>query len=110
MRYSQLINKVEILSKVNTILRFGSYPELIDKSDEESRMILDNLTGRYLYRDVLEFETLKKSDKIIRLLQLLSFQVGSEVSINELATKLGINRLTVDRYSIYLKKLMLFSV
>ena len=101
---SRKITKVELLSKVETILRFGSYPELFNKGEEESKIYLDNLTSRYLYRDVLEFETIKKSDKILRLLQLLAFQIGSEVSITELATKLGINRGTVERYLDLLEK------
>lgn len=101
---SKEINKVEILSKVNTILRFGSYPELFNKSEEESKIILDNLTSKYLYKDVLEFETIRKSDKLVKLLRLLAFQVGNEVSTNELATNLGINRGTVERYLDLLEK------
>ena len=96
--------RVEILSVAGNILRFGLYPELIGKGEDESKMILDNLTSRYLYKDVLEFETIKKSDKIIRLLQLLAFQVGSEASINELSMKIGINRNTVERYLDLLEK------
>ena len=101
---SEKTGKVEILSGVGNILRFGLYPELIGKGEDESKMILDNLTSRYLYKDVLEFETIKKSDKIIRLLQLIAFQVGSEASINELSMKIGINRNTVERYLDLLEK------
>jgi uncharacterized protein len=100
----QRFTKVEILSYVNSMLRFGLYPDIFGKDEEMSKITLDNLTSRYLYRDVLEFETVKKSDKILRLLQLLSFQIGNEVSINELSKNLGINRATVERYIDLLEK------
>jgi uncharacterized protein len=100
----QKFSNVEILYSVNSILRFGLYPDIFGKDDDTSKITLDNLTSRYLYKDILEFETIKKSDKIIKLLQLLSFQVGNEVSINELSKSLGINRTTVERYLDLLEK------
>jgi uncharacterized protein len=100
----QKFSNVEILYSVNSILRFGLYPDIFGKDDDTSKITLDNLASRYLYKDILEFETIKKSDKIIKLLQLLSFQVGNEVSINELSKSLGINRTTVERYLDLLEK------
>ena len=56
------------------------------------------LTEDYLYKDVLELENIRYHHKIRDLLRLLAFQIGSEVSINELATTLGLSRDTVYRY------------
>ncbi len=96
--FPQLQNQLEFF------LRFGSYPEIVDKSEQDAIILLDNLTGKYLYKDIFEFEQIRKSDKLVKLLQLLSFQVGNQVSIHELSTQLGINRETVERYIDLLEK------
>lgn len=88
--------KVE--GSLENILRFGSYPKIFGKSEEEMRLDLDDLVSKYLYRDILEFEKIKKSGLIFNMCQLLALQVGSEISYQELAEKLGINRLTVIKY------------
>ena len=58
----------------------------------------------YLYRDVLEYQSVKSPDVLRRLLQALALQVGNEVSYNELAGLLGIDRATVERYVALLEK------
>ena len=77
-------------------LRFGMYPGVVT-SDDPAGTILE-IASSYLYRDVLEYQTIKNPDVLRRLLQALALQVGSEVSYNELATLLGIDKATVDRY------------
>ncbi len=57
-----------------------------------------------MYQDILEFEQVKKPEFLLKLLQLLAFQLGGEVSKHELATKLSINRETVERYLDLLEK------
>jgi len=88
--------KVEAV--LENLLRFGSYPKIFGKSEEEMKLDLDDLVSKYLYKDILEFEKIKKSKLIFNMCQLLALQVGSEVSYEELAVKLGINRLTVMKY------------
>ncbi len=75
---------------------FGSYPEVVTSADR--RRLLANLASDYLFKDVLQLGLVKTPELIRKLLQLLAYQVGSEVSVNELATNLGISRATVDRY------------
>ena len=79
-------------------MRFGLYPEVIDQTEDVARRRLDELVSTYLYKDVLTFSGMKNSKLIVNLLQLLALQIGSEVSYNELATTLGIDRLTVIKY------------
>lgn len=88
----------EIESRLENLLRFGSYPEIIDQTEDIARRRLDELVSTYLYKDVLAFGGMRNSKLIVDLLQLLALHVGSEVSYNELATKLGIDRLTVIKY------------
>ncbi|MCF6243361.1 MAG: DUF4143 domain-containing protein [Bacteroidales bacterium] len=47
---------------------------------------------------------IKKSDKLIRLLKLLAYQIGEMVSYNELANELDIDALTVEKYIDLLEK------
>lgn len=51
-----------------------------------------------LFKDIVAFESIRNSDKIRRLLMMIAFQIGKEVSLSELATNLGIARQTVERY------------
>ena len=76
-------------------LVYGSYPDVINHVGEE-RLILNELANSYLYKDILMFDKIKKSDKLVKLLQALAFQMGSEVSYNELSQTCGLDPKTVE--------------
>lgn len=78
-------------------LVYGSYPAVVNSVGEE-REVLQELTDSYLYKDIFMFDKIKKSEKIVKLLQALAFQIGSEVSYNELAQICGLDSKTVDSY------------
>ncbi len=78
-------------------LIYGTYPEVVTNPGKEKE-ILRQLTDSYLYKDILMWERLKKPEKLVKLLQLLAFQVGSEVSYNELAKNLEMDNQTVEKY------------
>jgi uncharacterized protein len=86
------------------LLRFGSYPAVASGKVEDLVGYLLEVAGNYLYKDALEYDQVKKPDILVKLLQLIAFQVGNEVSYNELATKLEVNRDTVIRYIDLLEK------
>jgi len=95
----------ELESNLETRLVYGSYPEIFSQTGHlEKTNYLSNLTNTYLYKDLLEFGDIRNSSKIRDLLKLLAFQIGSEVSLSELATSLEISRTTVDRYLDLLEK------
>lgn len=94
----QKYNRFEISAKLNNIIRFGSYPEIFFLPEKEAMSRLDEISSNYLYKDILSFEGIKKSSIIVNLLQLIALQLGSEVSYQEIATQLGISRLTVQKY------------
>lgn len=77
-------------------MNFGSYPEVVT-SDNPLR-VLRELSSDYLWKDVLQTGMIKTPDLIKRLLMLLAHQVGSEVSVNELANQLQMARATIERY------------
>ncbi|KWW29700.1 MAG: hypothetical protein AUK63_1300 [bacterium P3] len=76
---------------------YGSYPDVVCSPGSE-REVLNNLTDSYLYKDILIWERIKRPDKIVRLLQALAYQVGSEVSTNELSRMVELDRATVEKY------------
>jgi len=100
----QELSNAELVSGIDNFLRFGLYPEIIRYDEDRAKLLLNNLISRYLYKDVLEFESLKKPDLIVKLLQLLAFQIGIELSMNELSVQLGVTRKTVERYLDLLEK------
>ena len=100
----QAFNPVERQAQLDFWLRFGLYPDIAFASEADARTLLDNLSSRYLYQDVLEFENLKRADVLVQLLQLLALQIGQLVSYHELATTLKISSQTVERYIDLLEK------
>ncbi len=84
-------------------LIYGSYPDVYN-NQEIAETLLKNLTNQYLYKDVLIWKDIRKPELLDKLLKLLSFQVGSEVSINELANKLHVKSETVETYIDLLEK------
>ena len=86
-------------------LIFGTYPEaLIIESRSQRENYLAELVSSYLYKDMLDFGDIKKSDKTVDLLRLLAFQIGQEVAIAELALNLALDRTTVEKYLDLLEK------
>ena len=92
-------NKFELTDMLPERLIYGSYPELFAlEGSVIKRDYLRNLVTSYLYKDILEIGNIRYSSKLSDLLKLLAFQVGQEVSYNELGTQLGISKDTVISY------------
>ncbi len=95
----------EFEEKLEEYLIYGTYPEIItheDQAQKEKRII--EIKDSALIKDLLVFQRVKRSRLVIDLLKLLAFQVGSEVSCNELGERLGLNEKTVRRYLDLLEK------
>ena len=73
-------------------------------SNEDRELYLKELIASYLFKDILQLEGVRHADKLLRLLQALAFQIGGEVSVAELGTRLGMSRNTVERYLDLLEK------
>lgn len=76
---------------------YGMYPDVINNFGDE-KDILKQLTDSYLYKDLLSYGGIRKPEILEKLLRALAFQIGSEVSYNELAQLLGIDKKTVSNY------------
>ena len=102
---SQQENTFALQQRLGELLRFGSYPDTLQLPNAADKaQYLRELSLAYLYKDVLEMASIRHADKLRRLLQLLSFQVGSEVSPNELGNALGMSKDTVNTYLDLLEK------
>ena len=84
-------------------LVYGYYPEVVTSTGNE-RNVLKMLADSYMYKDVLAMGNIKKSDKLLTLLQAIAFQVGDQVSYSELASTVGIDVKTVESYIDVLEK------
>lgn len=100
----QQYSMVEIDRLLETFLRFGTYPEVVQADSGFAGELISDITRNYLYKDILEFERLKNPDLILKLLQALALQLGSEVAYTELANLLGVDKVTVERYIQILEK------
>lgn len=98
-------NQLKIAKELESLLIFGTYPEVTSKkSFAEKRKAIDEITSSYLYKDVLEFQGIKKSDALTKLLKAIALQIGGEVSYTELANVTGLNKKTVESYVDILEK------
>ena len=102
----ELYNNLGYLSTQSMLesrLIFGSYPDIVNNADD-SRELLMNLSGSYMYQDLLSMESVRKPVLIEKLLVALALQVGSEVSYNELAQTVGSDAKTIEKYIDLLEK------
>lgn len=99
LEINKFLNKHEIKERVEEFLVFGTYPEIYTQKNKNDKIeLLQELVNSYLLKDILGFDRLKNPKQLIELLKLLAFQVGSEVSVHELANNVKLNVRTVDRY------------
>lgn len=97
--YDQIETPQTKQDHINERLVYGNYPELIHLKDTEDKSeYLKEIVNSYLLKDILTYDNIKNSDKIIKLLRLIAFQVGSEVSYQELGKQLGMSKNTIEKY------------
>lgn len=106
--YNQVENDIVKIDKVRERLIFGNYPELMHLPDREDKIdYLNEMVSSYLLKDILVYENIKNSQKIFNLLRLIAFQIGGEVSLQELGKQLGISKNTVEKYLDLLSKVFI---
>jgi hypothetical protein len=105
MEISNLEKTHVTAANLETRLIYGSYPEVVTLRDNKLREeYLRELIASYLFKDILALEGIRYSDKLVRLLQLLAFQIGNEVSLSEIGRQLAMSKNTVERYLNLLEK------
>ncbi|MFN3756644.1 MAG: ATP-binding protein [Flavobacterium sp.] len=105
MEFSAQENFKETTEHLELRLIYGGYPELTHyDSWYEKKDYLKEIINSYLLKDILMFDGIKNSDKIYYLLRLVAFQIGKEVSLQELGKQLQMSKNTVERYLDLLSK------
>ena len=90
----------QFLESLPQYLIYGMYPEVV-MNNLDAKEILNNIANSYLYKDILALTGLKRPQLLEKILKALAWQVGSEVSMNELAGLVSADAKTVENY-IYL--------
>lgn len=99
LEFKKDMTPFELKRKKEEFLIFGSYPEVIEETTYEGKAkILTGIASSYLLRDLIELEKVADVKILFDLLKLIAFQIGSEVSLTELGSNLGIDKKTVARY------------
>jgi len=102
---NQIENIVEKQGNLKHRLVYGNYPELVQFQDDDRKAeYLREIVNDYLFKDILAFENIRNSDKIYDLLRLIAFQIGGEVSLEELGRQLSMSKNTVEKYLDLLSK------
>jgi len=98
-------NRFELREMLPELLVYGCYPEVLQQTSQSAKIeVLSEIANSYLLKDILAFDRIKNSRVLLDLLKLLAFQVGSEVSISELAVQVNVDVKTVKRYLDLLEK------
>jgi uncharacterized protein len=97
------VGYLEASAQFEERLVYGMYPDVINNRSEAGE-VLKQLTSSYLYKDVLSLTGIKKPELLDQLLKALALQLGNEVSYNELANLLEIDKNTVAKYIDLLEK------
>lgn len=101
---SQFGNMI-LRQKLEEILIYGSYPEIFTTESRNLKIeLLCELRDSYLFKDILAYDNIRNADKLRQIVMLLAFQIGKEVSLNELSRNVGVSVPTVERYLDLLEK------
>lgn len=97
------LSPFEIEQKIPFHLVYGCYPDVYNYPSDAGTL-LKNLSDQYLYKDILVWKDIRKPQLLDKLLQLLAHQIGTEVSMAELANQLKVKSETVESYIDLLEK------
>ena len=106
LSFGEMVNHHGLLEEKRLLAHrmvYGYYPDVVNNIGNEKE-ILKQLSNSYLYKDVLLLEQIKKPEGLIKLLQGLAYQVGSQVSYNELSKLTGLDAKTVEKYIVVLEQ------
>lgn len=98
------LNQLEKQRILQDRLRYGMYPGLLNLPEKEKEIHLKELCGSYLFKDIFALQQIKKPEAFEKLLRLLAFQIGHEVSYHELSKKIGVDQTIVQRYLFLLEE------
>lgn len=106
LSFSEMVDHHGLLAEKRALahrLLYGYYPDVVMNQGDE-KTLLKLLTDSYLYKDILMLDSIHKSEKLVKLLQALAYQIGNQVSFNELGQLCNLDNKTVEKYISILEK------
>ena len=98
----------ELVNELEDFLVYGSYPEVLSDPDKGRKIkILTEIVSSYLFKDALALEAVRSPDTLMDVVKCLAFQIGGEVSINEVAQTAKTDTKTAARYLDLLEKMFI---
>ncbi len=84
-------------------LIYGQYPFVVTP-EEHPTINWENLIQQLLHKQLGHQDRINKTEKLLRLLQYLSFKIGQAISFNEIGKEVGIDNETAERYVLLFEK------
>ena len=106
LTFNEMVSSTNLLEETRMLphrMVYGYYPEVVYNPGEE-KIILKELADSYLYKDILSMDGILKPEKLVKLLKALAYQIGSQVSYNEVGMLVGLDSKTVEKYITILEK------
>jgi len=101
--FNSHVGYVTAMQQLEQRMIFGMYPEVINNLGNEVET-LRQIAGSYLFKDLLSYNGIRKPELLEKLLKALAFQIGNQVSYNELANMLQVDKNTISTYIDLLEK------
>ena len=96
---------INITEEIKEAMLYGFYPELLNiNSRSDKKEYLKELVDSVIMKDIYYLNLVKNTKNIISLLTLLAYQIGQQINVTELSSRIGIARATVEDYLSILKK------
>jgi uncharacterized protein len=78
-------------------LIYGSYPSVVE-TNENAETLLNDLVQEAIFTQLGAGDRINKEDQLIKMLQIISFNIGEPISYNEIGERCGLDNETVERY------------
>lgn len=78
-------------------LIYGNYPAVTEDL-ENAELTLREMVQEVIFTNLGVTDRINKGDKLLRMLQIISFNIGEPISYNEIAEICGLDNETVERY------------
>lgn len=106
LSFGEMVNHHGLLEEKRHLeqrLIYGYYPEIVTIPAKAERNI-KSLANSYLYKDILQLDTIKKPALLTKILKAIALQIGSEVSFQEISRLVGADVHTIEKYIDLLEK------
>ncbi len=88
---------IEVKRSMNERLIYGSMPAVVNDPRHAEEYLLD-ISDAVLYKDIFKLAEMRRPTELTKLVKYLAYNIGSEVKYGTMASELGIQNKTIERY------------